>query len=155
MSTPVDATRGPWGLSFVEDGFGEESARVAPVTQHRDARVRVVSSSADWTALCLEAPLEVTASKRGDWFHTTGRRDLRWVVPDWSVIAEDADAVQLTLAGYLDLAGRALEVYPGVGSVIAGWNPGDTYSFGAVTIAPEAAREWRRDDETQRWSVVP
>ncbi|MFV0285978.1 MAG: hypothetical protein ACK5IM_06245 [Demequina sp.] len=151
VSTPHDPARGPWGLACVEDGFGEEVALVASVTVSPSARVRTISTAEDWATLCRLAPLEVTASKRSDWFHTTGRGDVRWVVPDWAAVAEEYDAVQLTLTGYLDLAGRALEVYPGVGSVIAGWNPGDTYHFGAVSIGAESPTVWRLDDQSRHW----
>ncbi|WP_159449180.1 hypothetical protein [Demequina sp. NBRC 110055] len=151
VSTPSSTGIGPWGLSLVEDAFGETEAMTAPVLAKPEARVRVIETRDDWVALCRAAPLEVTASKRHDWFHTTGRDDVRWVVPDWSAIAADWDAVHLTLAAYLDLAGRPLDVFEGVASVIAGWNPGSTYWFRGASVDHAAYANWVRADQGAPW----
>ncbi|WP_144018590.1 hypothetical protein [Demequina sp. NBRC 110051] len=151
VSTPHSKAVGPWGLSLVEDGLGETEALTAPVVARPAARVYTIESAQDWASLCRMAPLEVTASKRHDWYRTTGRDDVRWVIPDWPTIAVEWDAVHLTLAGYLDLAGRLIDVYEGVASVIAGWNPGATYWFRGAHIERSATISWVRAESDKPW----
>ena len=155
VSTPHSSTVGPWGLALVEDGLGETTAITAPVVAQPAARVYTIDNAVDWARLCRSAPLEVTASKRHDWYRTTGRDDVRWVIPDWQAIAADWDAVHLTLTGYLDLAGRAIDVYEGVASVIAGWNPGATYWFRGAEVDRSAASRWVRAEEGEAWEPAP
>ncbi|MFE4196445.1 hypothetical protein ACFRJ9_11320 [Paenarthrobacter sp. NPDC056912] len=61
----------PDGLSLVEDSLGWEHATTVPVTG--TGRILEIESAEDWTDLCRTFPLEVTASRRHDWFRTTGR----------------------------------------------------------------------------------
>ena len=59
-------------------------------------------------------------------------------MPDWASVANDYDAVHLQVGAYLAASGTAVEVEPGVHSVIAGWAPGDTYWLtDVVDIEPE------------------
>lgn len=76
--------------------------------------------------LCARFPLEVTAQKRDDWFRTTGRTG-RWDIPDWQRVAAHDAGVHLTVSGYLTAAGTAIPVDSTTASVIAGWNPDETY----------------------------
>lgn len=69
-------------------------------------------------------PLEVSASRRHDWFRTTGMVG-PWVIPDWSTVAQEADAVHLPAVAYLELAGRTPPLGDGRWTVIAGWDPDD------------------------------
>ncbi|WP_369374697.1 hypothetical protein AB1046_09635 [Promicromonospora sp. Populi] len=142
-------TSGPAGLWLVEDGFGWERAVTRPVEVPADARVREIDSAEAWAALCREYPLEVNA-KRHDWYLTTGRVG-RWVVPDWAAVAVDHDAVHLTAAAYVAAAGTAIPVDDDAAgdtaSVIAGWNPDETYWL-VDGARPEAGgTTWVRDDE--------
>ncbi|HEV7869755.1 MAG TPA: hypothetical protein VGO95_00700 [Modestobacter sp.] len=98
---PVEDT--PVGLSLVEDSMGWETARAWPLRPAPDARVLEVAGPADWVRLVERYPLEVTASRRHDWYRTTGR-DGAWVIPDWFAVAADHDGVHLTVAGYLSTA---------------------------------------------------
>ncbi len=68
----------------------------------------------------------MTAQKRHDWYRTTGR-DGRWVMPDWSRVAEMYGGVHLTVTGYLAAAGTAIDVDDDAASVIAGWAPDETH----------------------------
>lgn len=136
---------GPGGLWFVEDGLGWTEATATPMAPTA-ARVLEIRGAADWVELCRQHPLVVTASKRHDWLRTTGR-DGGWVQPDWEAVARAYDAVHLTVAGYLEAAGRALEVSGGWASVIAGWAPDETFWFAPVVLEPARAEEWRRDDD--------
>lgn len=137
---------GPAGVWLVEDDMGWERAVTHRVAAPAGARVYEIDGPDAWAALCRTYPLEVTEQKRHDWYSTTGR-DGRWVVPDWSAVAVDHDAVHLTAAAYLTSAGTAVPVDDGVASVIAGWNPDETYWL-SDDARPEAdGAVWVRDDE--------
>lgn len=118
--------RGPAGLWLVEDSLGWEKATAHQVHVPRDARVYEVDSPEAWADLCRRYPLEVTASRRHDWYRITARSGC-WVIPDWEQVGKDFDAVHLTVAGYLATAGRALPVEDDLMTVLAGWDPDQTY----------------------------
>ena len=63
------------------------------------------------------------------------------------IVAEEADAVHLTVRGYLATAGRALEVDDGWATVLANWGPDATYWFGSTASRPAQQQEWRRTDD--------
>jgi len=136
---------GPAGLWLVEDGFGWERATTQSVAVPDGSRVYEVDGAAAWAALCLAHPLEVTAQKRHDWYRTTGR-DGQWVMPDWAGVAEDHDAVHLTAAAYLAAAGTAVRVDDGSASIIAGWNPDETYWLREVEPA-DGEQGWHREHD--------
>lgn len=148
-STPLGlqqtVDRVPAALDLVEDEMGWVDAWVTPV--HGPGRTFEITGAEDWIALCREHPLEVSASRRGDWYRVTGR-DGRWVVPDWEQVAPQWDAVHLTVAGYLQAATRALEVDADTASVIGGWDPGSTYWLtSAVPAVTGDVQRWRHQDE--------
>lgn len=148
-STPLGlqqtVDRVPAALDLVEDEMGWVDAWVTPV--HGPGRTLEITGAEGWIALCREHPLEVSASRRGDWYQVTGR-DGRWVVPDWEQVAQQWDAVHLTVAGYLQAATRALEVDTGTASVIGGWDPGSTYWLtGDVPAVTGEVQRWRHQDE--------
>ena len=66
----------------------------------------------DWTRLVARYPLDVSKSRRHDWWRVTGCSGT-WLVPDWAAVAADYDAVHLSTGGYLTTAGCALETRPG------------------------------------------
>ncbi|MGC5027786.1 hypothetical protein ACLQ3K_23790 [Tsukamurella sp. DT100] len=139
----------PTGLYLVEDGLGETRATVHGVSGA--GRVLEIDSAAVWADLCREYPLEVTASKRHDWYRTTGLADTRWVMPDWAAVAQEYDAVHLQVGAYLAASGTAIEVEPGVHSVIAGWAPGDTFWLtDAVEVEPRG-RIFVKDRDDDLW----
>lgn len=111
-------------LHTTEDDLGWRRARVHPVDVAPESRIREVHGPDDWARLVDDYPLEVTREKRGDWWRTTGL-DGRWWIPDWAAVAEDVDAVRVTVLGYLSTAGRAVGTAHGA-SVLAGWGPGHT-----------------------------
>ncbi|MCC2594436.1 hypothetical protein LKO27_13585 [Tessaracoccus sp. OS52] len=115
--------RGPAGFWLVEDETGWTRALVTAVEVPDGVRVLELDSPDAWADLCRRHPLRVTASKRHDWYRTTGRGDVEWVVPDWAAVAREADVVHLSVAGWLTTAGVAVEVADGVASVLAGWDP--------------------------------
>ncbi|MEO3939837.1 hypothetical protein V3C41_01995 [Paenarthrobacter nicotinovorans] len=143
----------PDGLSLVEDSLGWEEATVIPVAG--TGRILEIATEEDWIKLCRTFPLEVTASRRHDWFRTTGRHG-RWVIPDWERAAKEWDAVHLTVACYLSTAGRALETTEDTASVIAGWDPGSTIWLTDVARETEGPRQlWLRPHNEELWQLVP
>lgn len=143
----------PEGLSLVEDSLGWEEATVIPVAG--TGRILEITTEEDWTTLCRAFPLEVTASRRHDWFRTTGRHG-RWVIPDWEQAASTWDAVHLTVTGYLSVAGRALAVGEDTSSVIAGWNPDTTFWLNdVVRESGEPRQHWHRPHNEDLWQLAP
>lgn len=133
----------PVGLWCEEDGDGAVRAVVRGVHVPDDTHVLEIRSPEDWADLCRRHPLVVTRSVRHDWFCTTGR-DGAWVMPDWAAVAADGvDGVHLPVASYLALAGRAIEVDDGVASVVAGWNPDETFWLSGLTPAGSDVVAWR------------
>jgi hypothetical protein len=151
---PVDT---PVGLSLVEDSMGWETARSWPLRPAPDARVLEVAGPADWVRLVERYPWEVTASRRHDWYRTTGR-DAAWVIPDWAAVAADHDGVHLTVAGYLSTAGRALPVDVSrlgrpAQTVLAGWDPDTTWWLTDVMTVDGEPVDWIRErDDPALWS---
>lgn len=125
-------------LHTTEDDMGWKRARVHLVDIDPGARIREIHGPDDWARLVNEYPMEVTREKRGDWWRTTGR-DGRWWIPDWAAVAEDYDAVHVTVLGYLSTAGWAVPTAHGA-TVLAGWGPGHTC--------------WLRPDRTAYTGVV-
>jgi hypothetical protein len=150
---------GPAGLRLIEDSLGWDRATVHPVAVPDGSRILELDGPEAWSELCRRYPLDVTASRRHDWYRTTGRGQGVWVQPNWAAVARDADAVHLTVAGYLTTAGRAVPVRDGVASVLAGWDPDATFWLtGLPTPAGEGdapeAQEWELDRERDRWRRV-
>ncbi|WP_369746189.1 hypothetical protein [Paenarthrobacter sp. AMU7] len=142
----------PEGLSLVEDSLGWEEATVIPVAG--TGRILEITTEEDWINLCRAFPLEVTASRRHDWFRTTGRHG-RWVIPDWEQAATEWDAVHLTVTGYLSLAGRALPVSEDTSTVIAGWDLGTTFWLNDVVRETEEPRQhWHGPHNEDQWVLV-
>jgi hypothetical protein len=116
-----------------------------------------LAAPADWAALAQRHPLEVTASRRHDWWRITGWEGA-WVVPDWAAVAEEADAVHLGVDGYLATAGRALPVdVPGAGparTLLAGFDPGATWWLTDALAGLGEPTDWRRDDSGTTWVVT-
>ncbi|MFB0834360.1 hypothetical protein ACX8Z9_09075 [Arthrobacter halodurans] len=143
----------PAGLSLVEDSQGWEHATV--ITVRGAGRTLEIRTAEDWISLCRALPLEVTGSRRHDWFRATGR-DGRWVIPDWERGASEWDAVHLTVLGYLGSATRALQVDAGTASVIAGWDPDSTIWLTDVAREGEGPRQaWHRAPHDNTWIRTP
>ena len=173
-STWPDGT--PIGVELVEDNFGLERARACRLWIRPDARIAEIRTPEDWADLCRRYPLDVTAQRRQVWFETTGRKG-RWVIPDWSRVAEQFDGVHVGLAGYLRTAGAVIDVgphFPGewrgrlgeesetiptmgdtdgrTASVMAGWHPDTTFWLNDVIDAVTEVAEWHYDDDADQWA---
>jgi hypothetical protein len=149
----------PIGLSLVEDSLGLERARASRLRLRPELRICEINRPEDWADLCRRYPLDVTAQQRSDWFEATSRRG-RWVIPDWSRVAEEFDGVHVSFAGYLRTAGAVIDVgdagfiedtpsRPTAGdtdertaSLMAGWNPDTTYWLGDVVTGIAEVAEW-------------
>ncbi|GAB46663.1 hypothetical protein GOTRE_175_01440 [Gordonia terrae NBRC 100016] len=163
-STPYAAgtaqtTRARPGLGAVqliaeEDTSIGDEARVWAVSVAERARVYEIGAPGDWARLVDRYPLEVTASRKWDWYNTTGRHR-RWYMPDWEAVADDHDAVHVSVNGYLSSAGIEIPLATRDGAtVLAGWGPDVTW-----WLDPDAMRIddvpvlWFREDE--RWCASP
>lgn len=144
------------GMFLVEECQGDfDTAVVQRIEVADSARVYEVDSPGAWVRLAEQYPLEVTRSRRHDWWRVTGL-DGRWVIPDWQAVPADWDGVHLRVAAYIAGAGRALPV-GSAATVIAGWDPDQTYWLtdgvravddGAVWVLPEEAESpssWTRE----------
>ncbi|MDO8337619.1 MAG: hypothetical protein Q7T15_05125 [Microcella sp.] len=107
-------------MALVEDAVAPMAATLVEVVG--EGRVREIGSAEDWAELCREHPLDVTASRRHDWYRVTGR-DGRWVIPDLRAVSAQWDALHLTTFGYLSAATTTIPVDDERASVIAGWAP--------------------------------
>ncbi|MGJ0183743.1 hypothetical protein [Corynebacterium glyciniphilum] len=141
----------PAGVPLQEDRFGD-MAHAFSYTPPPNPRIYEINEPADWVRLCDEFPLDQTYTLRREWFRVTGR-DGRWIVPDWSAVAEKWEAVHLTVAGYLRTATRAVPVgAPPDGNLspapaetmMAGWSPDETWWFREREAGPftGGARRW-------------
>lgn len=180
-STPAHelvTTTGTWpsgepiGLSLVEDDFGLRRARACRLRLRDTFGVFIVNGPEQWAVLCRKYPLDVTAQRREVWFEATGRRG-RWVIPDWSRVAEDYDGVYVSLAGYVRTAGAVVDVGDGsllpeagdrpsygdtddrTASLMAGWNPDTTYWLTDAVAGIVEVVDWAMDDETCAWAAHP
>lgn len=116
-----------------------------------EARIYEITDAEAWTALVAQHPLEVTASRRHDWWRVTGREGT-WVIPDWAAVATRFDAVHLTVDAYLTAAGRALPVEHPSGparTVMAGFDPDATWWLTDVRPVLGEPTAWRCDDDRQ------
>lgn len=151
----VEGRPAPTRLTLVEDGMGWLVARSWPLGVREGARVLELTGPADWAALVERHPLDVTASRRHDWWRVTGC-DGAWFIPDWAAVAADVDAVHLTVDGYLSTAGLAIPVdVPADGgqarTLLAGWDPDATFWLDDVLTGPGPATDWQREAPDEQW----
>ena len=79
-----------------------------------------------------------------------------WTIPDFAAVAADYDAIHLTVGGYLTTAGRALVLgddgAAGARTMLAGWNPDETYWLADVLTSAGPPERWVNPDrETLGW----
>ena len=150
QSTRAVNARGPVGLQMVEDRFSWTEAAVERVVVPCGARIYEIDGPVAWARLCTRYPMDVTASRRHDWFRVTGRSG-RWMLSNWVGVSVDFDAVHLTVAGYLTTAGLAVPVGDAGASVLAGWNPDQTFWLGDATGDARTRRDWTENDQSTGW----
>ncbi|NLU64287.1 hypothetical protein HCA61_18745 [Rhodococcus sp. HNM0563] len=140
----------PSGVLFVEDCMGWKQAFARRMPVPAGIEVFEIDGADAWADLCRRYPLEVTAQKRHDWYRTTGR-DGRWVMPDWSRVAEAYGGVHLTVRGYLAAAGTAICVDDDTASVIAGWAPDESHWLTDSVRPDDDVVEWVLADDREHW----
>jgi len=136
-------------LAWQEDSFGQRNASIWPLSTTRAPRVWEIDRPAAWVRLVEQYPLDVTNARRHDWYKTTGRAGT-WLIPDWSAVAADWDAVHVSVAGYLTTATRALPVADGTAAtMLAGWNPDQTWWLTDIlaTTTPHPAESWHNPED--------
>lgn len=143
-AVPSTIRADPAGLALVEDSFGWSGATCRPVSGQ--GRVLEITGAADWVELVRAHPLELTRSRRHDWWRATGV-DGRWSIPDWADVARDHDAVHLTVRGYLAAAGLALPVGDGTYTLLAGWDPDRTWWLSGTLRPAGEPQRWVRTGE--------
>jgi hypothetical protein len=146
---------GAVALALTEDFLGFTETRVWPVRVRPGVQVYELTGPADWTELVRRYPLEVSRARRHDWFRATGRVG-RWLIPDYAAVAADWDAVHLTVAGYLSTAGVAWPVSrdAATATVLAGWNPDQTWWLADVLTSDVPGGYWIADDDGPGWRAV-
>ena len=154
VGLPTSATvvpeSGPVGLRLVEDSMGWRAASCIPIRPLRAPRVYEIARAQDWVELVARYPLDVSLSRRHDWWRATGAEG-SWLIPDYAAISADYDAVHLTARAYLGAAGARLEVGTAL-TTVAGWNPDQTYWLTDCLTQSGPPRRWTRDQGTDTWS---
>jgi hypothetical protein len=146
---------GSAALWLTEDELGWTSADLTRVVVDPAARVLEITGPEDWAALVAAHPLDVTASRRPDWFTALDARPGRWLAPDWASVAEAYDGVHVGVTGWLTTAGRPVPVEAGATTTLAGWDPDATWwlTDRAPVPAPDACPvRWVRDRDDGTWS---
>jgi hypothetical protein len=134
-------------LIWHEDSMGESDALVWPLVTTRSPRTYEITGPHDWIDLVGRYPLDVTSSRRHDWYRVTGR-DGTWLIPDYAAVAADWDAIHLSVAGYLTTATRQLAIADQAATVLAGWDPDQTWWLTDILQAAGPAQHWHRPDTT-------
>jgi hypothetical protein len=143
---------GAVGLALAEDGLGWQQARCWPVAVRGGARVYEIGGPGQWAGLAGRYPLEVSRSRRHDWWRATGRAG-RWLIPDYAAVAADWDAIHVSVAGYLTTAGLPIAVGGGAYTMLAGWDPDATWWLNDVLSFTSPPHNWRQDDhKPSRWT---
>ena len=138
-------------MAMVEDGLDWKEAHCWPMKPQAGARVYEISRPVEWTELVARYSIDVTNCRRHDWWRATGW-DGHWLIPDFAAVAEDYDAVHVSLAGYLATAGRALRVDDAC-TILAGWNPDQTYWLtDMLTLAGPATKWAKLGEEPLGWT---
>lgn len=134
-------------LAVVEDWPGWDQMLCWPVTPRRPARIYEITGPDDWITLVARYPLDVSKSRRHDWWRVTGWPGT-WLMPDYAAAASGYDAIHLTVGGYLTTSGNALPVND-ARCLLAGWDPDETYWLADILAAAGSPIRWIRDDQTQ------
>jgi hypothetical protein len=146
----------PAGLWFVEDNLGWHRAESANLIVPEGMQVLEIEGASDWAQLCTHFPQDVTRQMHDDWYRATAHT-ARWLVPDWAQVAKYYDAVHLQVGAYLAAAGVAIpiDVNPKTASVIAGWNPDETYWFTPNIAYGTKRTHWKLEEHGTEMVWLP
>jgi hypothetical protein len=117
-----------------------------PIPQWRlpvleSARVYEVHAAEDWVSLVTRYPRDTSRVRRRLWRANWGTPDRPVITPDWRRLAEDYDAVHLSMAGLLTAAGRPLDVSGGF-TMLEGWETESTVWLRPAFGTPERVGDW-------------
>jgi hypothetical protein len=104
-----------------------------------------VTSPDSWAALVGRFPLDVSYSRRHDWWRVTGLSG-RWLIPDYQAVAAEYDGIHVSAAAYLSTAGRAVAVRDGH-TMLAGWDPDETFWLADVLEITGSPQVWEGDGQ--------
>lgn len=138
---------GSASLWLTEDEVGWESADLMPCTIDPTARVVEIASPSDWARLVQAYPLDVTQSRRPDWYESLDPHDGGWLIPDWSAVARDYEGVHVSVLAWLMTSGQAVPAGPRATTTMAGWDPDATWWLADVVRPAGTAHRWLRRDE--------
>lgn len=141
---------GPVGLSLVEDSWGWTRAVAWPVNPVRSPRVYEVSDAEGWRELVSRYPVDVSYGRGPDWHRALGRRG-EWLIPDWLAVADDFDAVHMSVAGYLCAAGAVIKLDERFATTLAGWSPDETYWLTDILTPSDEPVTWVSGARGQSW----
>lgn len=140
----------PAGLWFVEDSLGWEQAKGQRMAIPPGLRIfEIGAAEASWRDLSLRFPIEVTHSKKHEWYRTTGKSHT-WIIPDWAQVAQEYDGIHLPVLTYLATAGAPIPLADQVSSLIAGWDPDKTFWFSQKVQPMGATSHWHLEDDGYR-----
>jgi hypothetical protein len=141
-------------LAAMEDSPGQDEMRCWPVKPRQVPRIYEIAEPDHWIALAARYPLDVSKSRRHDWWKITGWPG-PWLMPDYAAAAADYDAIHLTVGGYLTTAGEALPVND-ARCLLAAWDPDETYWLTDILAPAGPPARWVRDGSTQiDWRLAP
>ena len=139
-------------LDFKEDMVIYPALQTAQVNIAPNVRVFEIAEASDWLELCQRFPLEATRQRNITWAEAFDKHD-RWIIPDWSQVSNNYDAVHLSPFGYLLLSGGVLRL-PGdiagqddAATVLAGWSPGETIWLNNSLTLNENKKNWYFNEE--------
>ncbi len=148
---------GPSIMSLEEDDLDWRAAMVTELDPSGD--VYVIDSAESWRGLAQRYPLGLGQERSADMSTTWGAWSGwagGWTVPDWRAVAQEWDAVRMTVSGYLEVAGRAIELSDGSATFAAGWSPGETHWLRVLPPAIGDPVRWVRveGDRDDHWEPV-
>ncbi|MGN6445728.1 hypothetical protein [Amnibacterium sp.] len=132
---------GSANLLWEEDSFGQWDAFVHPVRPRTPPRIAEIDGPQAWADLVTRFPLDVTWSRRHDWYRVTGTDD-RWLIPDWEAVSRDYDAVHLSVLGYLATATRRIPLDGTTATLLCGWDPDQTWWLTDTLHASGPREHW-------------
>ncbi len=143
---------GAVGLLLEEDTHEAPMALCWPVRPSGSVRVFEIDGADKWMELVSTYGIDVTGKRIAHWSIATGL-DRRWVIPDWSAVASDYDAVHLTVNGYLTTSGRALSMGTESATFVAGWSPDVSFwlSDALEVVGPPQSWAARERHPARRW----
>jgi len=133
------ANLGAVGLLLGQGDMSGTFATCWSVRCRHQPRVYEINGANEWIELVKRHSIEVT---RGAWSMATDL-NVHWLLPDWTQVAEEFDAVHLSVSGYLAISGRPLFLDVDMATFVAGWEPDETYWLTDILQISGPGVEWK------------